>query len=60
MQILHVQNLNFIFRLTTAFILKLWSALGYSRKNPNRGWGSRTWNFPWALKKEHVEIPGVN
>ena len=39
MQIVHIQSLNFDFRLTTAFILKLWSALGYSRKNPNRGWG---------------------
>ena len=27
--------------------------MGYSRKNPNM-------EFPGVLKKEHVEIPGVN
>ena len=32
MQILHAQSLNFSFRLTTVFILKLWSALGYFTK----------------------------
>ena len=61
MQILHVQSLNFNFRLSAAFILKLWSALGYSRKNANRGKGDvRTWNFPVVLKEKHVEIPEVN
>ena len=62
MQILHVQSLNFNFRLTTAFTLELWPALGYSRKKLNRGggWVLWTWNFPGVLKKEHVEIPGSN
>ena len=63
MHILHVQSLNFDFRLTAAFILKLWSALGYSRKNPNsRDWEWRVedMKFSGLLKKEHVKIPGVN
>ena len=34
MQILHVQSFNFNLKLTTASILWLWSALGYSIKNP--------------------------
>ena len=60
MQILQVQSLNFDFRLTTAFILKVWSAFGYSKKNPNRERGVEDMEFPGVLKKEHVEIPGVN
>ena len=41
-------------KLTTAFILKLWSTFGYSSKylNRERGGGGDI--------KEHVEIPGVN
>ena len=55
MPIRHVQSLSFNFRLSTAFVLKLWSALGYPRK---MGWGLRTWNFLEVLKEEHVEVPG--
>ena len=57
MQILHAQSLNFSFRLTTVFILKLWSALGYFTKTKPAGEGGWGWNFPGVLKKE---IPGVN
>ena len=39
MQILNVQSLDFNFRLTTAFIFKIWSALGYSRKKSKKGDG---------------------
>ena len=60
MQILYVQSLNFDFRLTAAFTLKVWSALSYSRKNPNRGREVEDREFPGLLKKKHVEIPGVN
>ena len=59
MQILHVHSLNCNFRLTTAFILKLWLALDYSRKNPDRGEGEGM-KVPGVFKKKHVEIPGVN
>ena len=51
MQILYVQRLNFNFRLTTAFILKLGSALCYSRKNPNRGVGVEDIEFPRGIKQ---------
>ena len=35
--------------------------MGYSRKNPNPGGGGvEDMGFPWVLKKEHLEIPGVN
>ena len=45
--------------------------MGYSKKNPNRGGGEGAWGqadggrvedmeFPMVLKKENVEIPGVN
>ena len=36
--------------------------MGYSRKNPNKGGGGgvEDMEFPWVLKKEHLEIPGVN
>ena len=57
MQILHAQSLNFSFRLTTVFILKLWSALGNFTKTKQEGEGGWGWNFPGVLKKE---IPGVN
>ena len=68
MQILLVQSLNFDFRLTAAFILKFWSALGYSRKNRRRGeregsggggggGGVEDSEFSEVLKKEDVEIP---
>ena len=57
MQTLHAQSLNFSFRLTTVFILKLWSALGYFTKTKQEGEGGWGWNFPGVLKKE---IPGVN
>ena len=57
MQILHAQSLNFSFRLTTVFIIKLWSALGYFTKTKQEGEGGWGWNFPGVLKKE---IPGVN
>ena len=60
MQILHIRSLNFDFRLTTAFILNLWSELGYSRKNVKRVRGVEDMKFPEVLKKEHVEIPLVN
>ena len=61
MQILNVQSLNFNFRLTAAFIFKIWSALGYSRKKIQKGgWGLRTGNSPEILKKEQVKIPEVN
>ena len=39
MQILNVQSLNFNLRLTAAFIFKIWSALGYSRKKSKKGDG---------------------
>ena len=51
MQILYVQRLNFNFRLTTAFILKLGSALCYSRKYPNRGVGVEDIEFPRGIKQ---------
>ena len=37
------------------------SRLGYSRKNPKKGGegGVEDMEFPGALEKEHVEIPGV-
>ena len=60
MQILHVHSLNFDFRLTADFILKLWSALGYSRKNPNWGKEVEDTKIPGVLKKEHVEITEFN
>ena len=60
MQILHVQSLNFSFRLTTAFTLKHRYGLAYLRKNPNRGCGLKTCNFPGVLKKKHVKIPEIN
>ena len=47
MPILHVQSLNFNFRLTTAFILKLWFALGYSRKIQTG-----------TVRIEDMELPG--
>ena len=56
MQILHVHSLNFDFRLTADLILNLWSALGYSRKNPNREKEVEDMKIPGVLKKEHVEI----
>ena len=51
MQILHVQSLNLNFRLTAAFTLELWSALGYSRKNLNRGVGVADMEFPRGIKE---------
>ena len=42
-------HLHFDFRLTTTFILKLWSALDYFKME-----------FLGLLKKEHVKIPKVN
>ena len=32
--------------------------MGYSRKNPNKE--AEDMEFPGVLKKDHVEIPGVN
>ena len=42
---------------------RLTRAMGYSRKNPDRwqvGWDVEDIDFAGVLKKEHVEIPGVN
>ena len=51
-----VQSFNFDVRLSTAFILKLWSRVQIG--------GGAEWvevmEFPGVLKKEHVEIPGVS
>ena len=62
MQILHVQSLNSNVRLTTAFTLKLLSALGYSRKNPNRGlWVEymeyhRSWFFALEFSRGATQL----
>ena len=35
--------------------------MGFSRKNANKGGGGvEDIEFPWVLKKEHLEIPRVN
>ena len=53
MQILHAQSLNFSFRLTTVFILKLWSALGYFTKTKQEegGGGGLMLEFPRGIKE---------
>ena len=56
MQILHVQSLNFYFRLTTALTLKLGLHWAITEKIQTWGWGLRTWYFPGVSKKEHVKI----
>ena len=48
---MQIQRLNFNFRLTTPLTLKLWFALGYSRKNPNLGAGVEDIEFPRCIKE---------
>ena len=48
---MQIQRLNLNFRLTTPFILKLWFALGYSRKNSNLGVGLEDIEFPRCIKE---------
>ena len=60
MQVLHVQSLNFNFRLNTAFILLKLLHCAIPENTQTGEWGLRIWNFPGVLKEQHFEIPGIN